>query len=79
MRKTYSEDKLRQIFNKGKIFNDEPNQWRLDRYGRKMMWGARGQAGSNYEWQVHHRDGNSRNNNINNLEPVNWETHRELH
>ncbi len=79
-RKTFSKEKRRTIFEKlYQIPGEDPNLWRKDRNKRKIYFPAYGDYNSRFGWNIHHINGNSKDNNIINLEAVNYVTHEELH
>ena len=59
--------------------NEDPNNWRLDRKGRKITKGAYGDRSSKYGWNIHHIDGDKTNNDISNLEALHYDSHDEEH
>lgn len=65
--------------NSAEIINQDGAIWRSDRYGRVMARSAYGDKNSKFGWNIHHRDGNYSNNNINNLEAVHFDTYDEIH
>ncbi len=80
MGRKINKSKKTKIFEKAKKaeFHDS-RLWRMDRYGKKMYKAAYGDHNSRYGWNIHHKDGNRSNNNISNLEAVNFVTHKKLH
>ncbi len=80
MRKTFSK-KVKDILfsNLEEIPNQDKNQFRKDRKGRKIFKGSYGDRNSSMGWNIHHKDKNPKNNNINNLEALNFISHNEEH
>ncbi len=77
---THSKNKINEVFRKcKKIKNQDPNLWRKDRFGREIYRPAYGDFNSDYGWNIHHKNGNPRNNTIENLEAIHYDSHSELH
>ena len=34
---------------------------------------------NSHGWTLHHKDGNRNNNNIDNLIPIHWKSHKDIH
>ncbi len=80
MRRKISKSKKRIIFEKAKQAEFQDSRlWKIDRHGKMMHKAAYGDRNSKYGWNIHHKDGNRSNNNISNLEAVNFVTHKKLH
>lgn len=78
-RESFSKTKITNIFNKAKIdINEDSKLWRRDRKNRKIYRPAYGDHNSKYGWNIHHKDKNSKNNSIDNLEAVHFDTHDEI-
>ncbi len=79
-RKTHSKNTVTKVFCKAsEIVGKNPSLWRADRYGRVIARAAYGDENSKFGWNIHHRDSDPSNNNINNLEAIHYETHNEIH
>ncbi len=79
-RSTHGRNTVTKVFRKSaEIIDRNPSLWRADRYGRVMARAAYGDRNSQFGWDIHHRDSNHNNNNINNLEAVHFSTHEEIH
>lgn len=51
---------------------------RCDRKGKLMQWSEHGNENRPLGWNIHHVDGNNRNNVDSNLEALNYKTHIDL-
>ena len=51
----------------------------LDEYGREVVFEHYGDRYKETGWNIHHIDGNNKNNNLNNLQALNFESHKAIH
>lgn len=51
---------------------------KYDRAEKLMQWSEYGNRNSHLGWNIHHKDGNKKNNNPSNLEAVNYKTHDNI-
>ena len=78
MTNKYSREKLEKIWKHHTKQNIDKKLWKDKKYGRQIHWdqyGTRTPQG----WDIHHIDGNRDNNEIENLRPIHWKSHMELH
>ncbi len=79
-RKTFSKEKINEVFRKLKtVDGEDPNLWRKDRFGMVIYRPAYGDFNSQYGWNIHHKNNNSSDNRIENLEAINYDSHSRLH
>lgn len=64
------------FFNTMKSFS---KQKRKDKYGYIIVKSAYVDRNSKYVWDIYHKDGNSNNNNKQNLQALSFNTHKNLH
>ncbi|MCP4336860.1 MAG: HNH endonuclease [Mycoplasma sp.] len=74
-RKTYSKGMIDIIFSKAKPTGRHNR--RLDISNLEIDRASYGQEGSIYGWNVDHIDGNRYNNDLTNLQPLHYVTHKE--
>lgn len=76
-RKTFSKNVKTQVFDKVALPINK--NWGIDFRGKKIARAGYGDENSKFGWNIHHKDGNKNNNNIDNLIPVHYDTHRDIH
>ena len=69
-RKDWSDSQIKNIFSKRCSGSNEC----LDKYGRRMCFQEYGNRDSNCGWEVDHINGNPEDNNMSNLQPLNWQS-----
>lgn len=68
------EEKIQQVWEKGTpVPPNDPNEWRKDSCTAWMYRTEHGNRQSKLGWEVHHIDGDDENDELDNLEPLQWE------
>lgn len=75
-RKSFGKKQLMMFFQYNEIFS---KQKRKDKYGYIIVKSAYVDHNSKYVWDIYHKDGNSNNNNKQNLQALSFNTHKNLH
>ena len=72
-RKGWSDKQLRDTFDKRCSGQDKCK----DKYGKQMCFQEYGNRNSSCGWEMDHIDGNPNNNDLNNIQALNWESNLE--
>lgn len=62
-----------------KIDGVSPKEKRKDFHDRTIAKSAYGDEDSSFGWNIHHKNGNWRDNRYSNLVAVHYDTHKEIH
>ena len=79
-RKKFSKNVRRLVFNRLEIIDGKDHKiWREDVGGKVICFPSYGDMNSEYGWNIHHKNGNPKDNSLYNLEAVSFEVHHYLH
>lgn len=79
-RKTFSNTTKRYVFEQLERISDrDPKIWRMDLSGRTICYPSYGDFNSRYGWNIHHKNNDSSDNRLFNLEATSFELHDKYH